>query len=136
MSPGVNPTGLKWLWTQRMMSAAERPDFWILSVTHEIGALTALSSDVENAKNDPSRKIKTTVSNGSRKNPEMTLPTVTETDSAVNDEKADCLLSAGELRRRAKQMNRMVVSKYFFNRYPLSQANNPPRHILRPRRGA
>jgi len=33
--------------------------------------------------------MNTAVSNGSRKNPEITLPAVTETDAEVNDEEAD-----------------------------------------------
>ena len=72
-----------------MMSETERPVFLMLSDTQEIGTLTALSSFVENVKNDPSRNMNTAVSNGSRKNPEITLPVVTETDSEVNDEEAD-----------------------------------------------
>ena len=65
------------------------PVFSIIPVTHEIGTPTALSSFVENVKNDPSRNMNTAVSNGSRKNPEITLPAVTETDAEVNDEEAD-----------------------------------------------
>ena len=72
-----------------MMSEMGRPVSWTISVTQEIGTLTALSSFVENVKNDPSRNMNTAVSNGSLKNPEVTLPVVTETDAEVNDEEAD-----------------------------------------------